>query len=305
MAKDLPSAVETEMDAAAHRPRVLAEIYLTGLTLRFARSASDIVFPHGGSVTYTAKDFSIDKVEQSFEGMVGRFTVDFDNVACDMGAYLENYNFAGKVFALKRIYLDSDGNAPADSDHHVLVTQGLIEIPNTPFNERFPINVVTGSPIVKKSLLDIMGPDCNRAFGDTICNRDGYADLSTLTYSGTADSGTTTTLVCSTLTGGVDEYWKYGKIIVTKSGVPFTTYVDSYDNTAKELTLEVAAPFTIDNTTTFQVWKGCDFTWDTCCCNNAWGPSADNGINFGGFIHIGAGMRGAPYSGFQWPGANF
>ena len=126
---------------------------------------------------------------------------------------------------------------------------------------------------------------CPWKFGGTECNTDALADLTALTASGTADSGSTTTLVDNALTQ-IDDYWNNGNIELTKGGIVYTRKVKNFVAATDTITLDVALPVAVDNTTTYVVYKGCDQTWATCKAENAWGPSADNYLNFGGCIHI-------------------
>jgi len=126
---------------------------------------------------------------------------------------------------------------------------------------------------------------CPLEFGGTKCNTDGNANLAALTASGTADSGTTTTLVDNALTEA-DDYWNYGKIKITKATVEYWRVVKDFVAGTDTITFDVAMPFAINNTCTYVVYKGCDKTWDVCAAGSAWGPSADNSANFKGAIHI-------------------
>ena len=126
---------------------------------------------------------------------------------------------------------------------------------------------------------------CNLIFGGPDCDTDGNADLTSLTASGTADSGSTTTLVDNALTQ-IDDYWNYGRIIITKAGVKYNRKIKDFVAASDTLTFDVELPVTVDNTCTYILYKGCDQTWDTCTGVNAWGPSVDNRLNFGGCIHI-------------------
>lgn len=107
-----------------------------------------------------------------------------------------------------------------------------------------------------------------------------------LTYSGTADSGSVISLVCSGL-GAVDDYWKYGLITLAKSGYPTERRdVTGYDAATNTISWDMPLAWAVDDSTTFDISKGCDKTWDTCCGNCAYGPSGDNRLNYGGFLHI-------------------
>jgi hypothetical protein len=106
-----------------------------------------------------------------------------------------------------------------------------------------------------------------------------------LKATGTAESGTTTTLTDSALTQTYD-YWKYGLIEIVKSGITYKRKVKVFNATTNTIILDVGLDFAIDNTCTYTVYKGCDKTWLTCQKSYVWGPSSDNKLNFGGCIHI-------------------
>ncbi len=284
--KALDANVTTQLDAQGRKTALVFELALTGLTLRYAAYKTSIVFPHGGATTYTAKAIMFSGASQSLEGQIGRITVKFDNVAKDMTAYARSYVFEGRMLTIKRIFLDADNHAPAASSEYIEVFHGKMEQPKEIGRQWMTVTATEGKPLNKKVLNEIYAKECRYIFGGTQCNKDGNANLASLTASGTADSGTTTTLVHSALTQA-DDYWNYGKISVTKSGVTYKRKVKDFVAATNAITFDLALPVAVDNTTTYIMHKGCDKTWDACQSNSAFGPSADNKLNFGGFIHIG------------------
>ena len=282
--KTLDANVITRIDAQNRKARLLFEIALTGLTLRYAANISNITFPNGGTV-YTAKAIMVGGVSQSLEGQIGRITVKFDNVATDMAAYANSYEFEGRILTIKRVFLDASNNAPAAATEYVEVFHGKMEQPGD-IRQWLPITATEGKPLNKRVLNDIYGKECGHTFGIGQCNQDGNADLTSLTASGTADSGSTTTLVHDALTQA-DDYWNYGKISVVKGGTTYIRKVKDFVAGTDTITFDIALPVAVDNTTTYTVLKGCPKTWDACQANSAFGPSADNTLNFGGCIHIG------------------
>lgn len=393
--KALDANVVTQIDAQQRKARLLFEMALTGLTLRYAANISNITFPNGDTV-YTAKAILFGGVSQSLEGQICRINVKFDNVATDMAAYVNTYEFEGRYLTIKRIFLDASNNAPAASTEYAEVFHGKMEQPKDIGRQWLTVSATEGKPLNKQVLNDIYGKECRHTFGVGQCNKDGNADLTSLTASGTADSGTISTLVHTALTQA-DDYWNYGKISVTKSGTTYirkvkdfvanissqgtitmagvavadeTFVIDSQTFTWKAsrvnagevtiganaaaavtnivtavtadlatvtavdgagdtvvvtaatagsagnsivfteastnmavdgagtlgtttagadsvTTFDIALPVAVDNTTTYVLLKGCPKTWDACQANSAFGPSADNKLNFGGHIHIG------------------
>ena len=195
MTKSLDANVITNLDAQGRKPRLLFEIALTGLTLRFAANISNTTFPNGGTV-YTAKAVLFGGISQSLEGQICRINVKFDNVATDMAAYVNTYEFEGRYLTIKRIFLDTLNNAPAASTEYVEVFHGKMEQPKDIGRQWLSVTATEGKPLNKQVLNDIYGKECRHTFGVGQCNQDGLADLTALTASGTADSGTVSTLFC-------------------------------------------------------------------------------------------------------------
>jgi len=279
--KELSASVITQLDAQQKRPALLFEIYLTGLTLRYVAYMTNVTFPTGGNV-YTAKAISFGGVSQTLEGQIGRVAVNFDNVSKDMTAYIDAYDFEGRTLSIKRIFLDAIGS----SAYYNELFRGYMEQPKEITRQSVTISATEGKPLQRRVLLKKYDRECNLTFGGTACNTDGNANLASLKATGTADSGTTTTLVDNALTQ-VDDYWNYGSIILVKGGITYNRKVYDFDAGTDTITLDLGLPVAIDNTTTYTVYKGCAKTWDACQSNQAYGPSADNKANFGGFMHIG------------------
>jgi len=256
MARGLPAAVLTQMDAAQKRPVLLFELGLSS-TIRFCAYKTNIVFPTGGN-TYTAKAIKLSGVSQSLEGQIGRVTVDFDNVVRDMAAYAHNEDFRGKSFVIKRVYLDALG----DATYYNEVFRGFFEKPSKITRHWLTVPATSGKPLTRKVLDKAYQRMCNLIFGGTGCNIDGNANLTSLTASGTADSGSTSTLIDAALTQA-DDYWNYGRIIITKAGVKYNRKIKDFVAASDELTFDVELPVAVDDTCTYVLYKGCDTTWHT------------------------------------------
>ena len=182
-------------------------------------------------------------------------------------------------------YAGSDLFTMGDSSYYNEVFNGHMERPSEISRHWLTVPCTIGKPLNRKALPFQYQKMCPWIFGGTECNTDGLADLTSLTAAGTADNGTTTTLVDDALTE-VDDYWNCGEIEITKAGVTYYRKVKDFDAGSDTITLDVAMPFAIDNACTYVVYKGCDQVWETCNADNAWGPSGDNKANFGGCIHI-------------------
>lgn len=280
MPRNLPAQIITQMDATNKRPVLIFEIGLTVGTLRYAAYKSNIVFPTAGN-TYTAKAIKISGVSQALEGQIGRVTVDFDNVLQDMAAYSDNEDFRGKSLIIKRVYLDALG----DASYYNEVFNGNMESISNISRHWVTVPATSGKPLNRKILTFSYQKMCPWVFGGSECNTNSLADLTSLTAVGTADSGSTTTLVDDALTQA-DDFWNSGLIVITKGSAIYNRKIKDFVAATDTLTFDVELPVVIDNTCTYVIFKGCDQTWDTCTAANVWGPSADNKANFGGCIHV-------------------
>lgn len=279
MAKDLTESVLGQIGATRKRPVLLYEIGLTN-PLKFAAYMSNVTFPTGGDV-YTAKAIMLSGLERTLEGQINRCTVRFDDVLSDMSAYADDEDFQGKTLIIKRVYLDALANAT----DYIEIFNGFMESPNDYDYAWLTVPATMGRPLNRRVIKFNYQRMCPWVFGGAECNTNGKADLTALTATGTAESGTVDTLIDSALTQAAD-FWNNGNIYITKSGVIYRRKVKDFDAATDKITLDVALDFAIDNKCTYEVFKGCDQTWDTCGASNAWGPSADNSVNFGGCIHL-------------------
>jgi len=279
MPKALEAAVIAQMDATQKRPVLLFELGLSS-TVSFAAYKTNVVFPTGG-ITYTAKAIEIGNVSQSLEGQIQRGNVKFDNVKKDMAAYAHHEDFRGKSLIIKRIYLDAIGSATNYNE----IFNGHMERPSEITRYWLTVPCSIGKPLNRKALPFQYQKMCPWIFGGSDCNTDGLANKAVLTASGTADVGNTTQLRDDALTQ-VTDYWNHGEIEITKAGVTYYRKVKDFMSVGNTITLDVEMPFTIDDTCTYVVYKGCDQTWNTCRAILPWGPSGDNKANFGGCIHI-------------------
>lgn len=282
MPKALHASVVTQIDAASARPVLLFELTLAESgTLRYAASQANVVWPTGGN-TYTAKAVEVSNISRRAEGQIVRAVIRFDNVAKDMAAYAEAESFDGQAISIKRVWRDALGSA----DYYNEILNGYMEEVVSIGRQWMEVKAVEGKSLQRQALGPLYQKLCNHRFGDGRCNADGYADLTSLTASGTADSGSATTLVDDALTQA-DDYWNYGQIEITHGGVKYRRKVKDFVAATDTVTFDVALPVAVSNGDAYTIWKGCSQTWNACQANEAWGPSADNKANFLGFIHIG------------------
>jgi len=253
MPKAIPAQVIAQMDAVSARPVLLFELGLDVGTLRFSATKTNIVFPTGVN-TYTAKAIQTSNIQQTIDDQISRITVSFDNVLGDMAGYNNAEKFEGKTLSVKKVYRDALG----DSTYYIEMFFGYMLEPKIIDYYWLTLDAVIGSILQEKSLQDFYQVACNRIFGDAKCNYNGFANLTTLTASGTADSGSSSTLVDNALTQ-TENYWKYGRIKITKSGVVYYRDIINFvANIAAQGTITMAGiaianeTFVIDSQT---------FTW--------------------------------------------
>lgn len=279
MAKNIQSAMETQIDASGRRPVLLFELQLSS-TIRYCLAKSNITFPSGGNV-YTAKHIEVSKVSQNMDGFINRITLKFDNTSRDIGAYVNTESFQDKTLTIKRIFLD-DYDASTD---YVQFFEGKMEEVETVTNSFVEVSAIQGKSLRKTTSERDYQTLCPHEFGGDKCNFMGNSDLSSLTASGTADSGTTTTLIDDALTQA-DDFWNFGTIEITKSGTTYNRIVTDFVASTNQVSFDIAVPFSIDTDVTYTIYKGCDKTWETCKAENAYGPGSDNKEQFGGTLHL-------------------
>ena len=171
----LTAEVSAQLSASQRRPALLFEMGIdSGTTLYWTSSNADITFPSGGGGTlYQAKAIRVSGLQQSAEGQINRITVDFDNTARDMSAYVNAYDLEGKPLIIKRIYLGDIGAAA----RYVGVFQGEMESPEEIGRSWVPISATAGKSLDRQTLLDIYQRQCRHTFGDKFCNADKLADI--------------------------------------------------------------------------------------------------------------------------------
>ncbi len=277
--KAINATVITQMDAEQARPVTLISIGLSN-PLYYAASKAAVVFPTLGQ-SYAAKAIQFDKYQQDIAGNLTRIKIRFDNVSKDMAAYATVFEFVGAIINIKRVYRDALGSALFFDE----IFNGPVESYSLDYYW-MEITARDGSPLSARAPKRTFQKKCPWIFGGTECNRDGYSDLIVLKATGTADSGSTTTLIDNVLTQA-DDYWNYGLLTCTKSGVTESRIVSDFDAAADTATVGIPFSFTINNATTYTILKGCDKTTTICGAATSYGPSADNINNFGGFPLVG------------------
>jgi hypothetical protein len=270
-----------QIAANASMPILLAEIYLVAGTLRFAATRSNVTFPTGGSV-YTAKGFQYNEIETSLEGQITELDIAFDNVLQDMHGYNAVERFDGKKLIIKKVY---NGDLTSGSNYREIFN-GFMQEPYEIGKQWLKVKAVRGKPFQRRMLQQYFQRQCVHLFGDAKCNYNGYANLNTLKATGTADSGTAQTLRDNAL-NQTNDYWNFGRIEITVSGVKYYRKILDFDASIDTLTFDVPLPIAVVAGMAYTVYKGCSLTLDACKRTYAYGPAMNNSENFKGFIHIG------------------
>jgi len=284
--KSIPSAVSAQMQLQQKRPALLFELGLSGNTLYYIAEKDDLVY---ANITYTAKAITISEFAQSAEGQINRITVNFDNTSRDMSAYATYAQFEGRPFIVKRVYKDALSGTTLYNE----VFRGTMEELTNIGRTWLPISAVAGKPLHQKALLKEYSRNCRYVFGDSMCNVGGLSDLTSASNyaKGTILTGATNYMVINTdlgsVTGTNDDAFNYGVIKIGKGGTTYVRTCSNWTSATSRADWIVALPVTLDNTYHYEIYKNCPKDLNSCTAAYAWGPIANNGINFGGFIHIG------------------
>jgi len=278
--QELETLVQTEVDAEWSRPVNIVEIALNAGTLRYAATNVNIVFPTGGN-TYTAKAMDFGNIKGGINDQIEECDVALDNVSADMQGYNAAEPFDGKRLTWKKIYRNVLGSAL----YYAKKFDGYMTEPD--FTKQWcRIKCVRGKSLDRRLLTGIYAQECQNMFGDAKCNYSGFANLTSLTASGTADSGTVSTLTDSDLTQ-VDDAWNFGRIEITISGIVYHRRIVDFDAATDTLYFDVPLHTAVSAGNAYQVWRGCNKTRNCCNAAYAYGPAASNVANFRGCQHIG------------------
>jgi len=286
MPKYLLSALRTIVASDTQKPVIVVELYLDLATLYFVAEKKNIVW---NSKTYTAKAMNFGNINQSMEGQINGLTISFDNVLSDMAAYLNVEDFYGKHIIIRRLYRNALGSA----DNYVEIFNGYCDEVQEVSKHWLVVPATTGQSLERKTLLKIYSSTCNRKFGDAVCNQDGYANLTGGALNKndkTVESGSTNYIIDSTNLTEADDFWNYGEVAfwVKASGVTYRRKVIDSILATNKILLDVPMTFSIGNTYTYNIVKGCPKDWQACGsgATSPWGPSSNNRKNFLGFMHI-------------------
>jgi len=290
MPKYLPAALRTIIASETQKPVLVIELYLSLATLYYVAEKKSISW---NGNPYTAKTIIFGSVNQSLEGQISNITVSFDNVLGDMAAYLNVEDFYGKQIIIRRLYRNALGSA----DNYVELFNGYCDEVQEVSKYWLTVPATMGESLEKRTLLQTYSPSCNRKFGDSVCNQDSLADLVTLCkLDKTVESGSTNYIVDSTNLTQVNDYWNFGEIQFwdKTAGVTYYRKIVDFNAALDKAVLDVPMTFAIDNSYSYNVYKGCPKDWQACGSGSTspWGPSGNNRKNFLGFMHISQNTEG-------------
>ena len=70
--------------------------------------------------------------------------------------------------------------------------------------------------------------------------------------------------------------------------------VVQFNSGTSKVIFDVGFTAALDNSWTYNIYKGCSKTWESCGATKAYGPTTNNTANFQGFLHLAGNVRGAP-----------
>jgi len=285
MAKSHSTAVSAQLTASSRRPVNLFTLDLgSGVTLRFAASKTNVVFPAAGN-TYTAKACSHDPVVNDYGNQVQRVTVRLGNTARDLTAYAEQIEFKGKTLFVWKIFRDASGTTDYD-----VILSGTMEDPDFDYNW-MSIPVVMGVSLSRQYPDRNYGISCPYKFGGTECNQDSLADLASdsLTTHSTTVRGGVTYFYDTMLHQSAASAWTHARVRLLVAGVTEERLATNFQVSAGSggtVIFDVPCSTDISAGTKYEMIMGCSKNWTCCSGASAFGPTGDNTANYGGFLHV-------------------
>lgn len=278
--QSLPAAITSILAADEKQPSHLYRLTLTNIVLRMAASKTNIVFPTGGD-TYYAKAVKHEAPRRSiYSNQVGSVKIDIADGNQTLFGYHKNDPFEGKHIEIIRVFRDALGSA----DNWIGIAKGRIASVSWNY-QWFTINVTIGKVLRQKLPKRGYTVRCPWRAGGDECNYDGNFDISQAPL---AQSGEDAVWANNVLTiadrDEADDYWKHARIVFEYNGYVWRRKVIAFSS--GNFTLDFPLPIASIPAVTYTLLRGCDGSWSTCQGSNAWGPSADNHDNYGGFRWI-------------------
>lgn len=277
--KALEATITSILAQAEKQPVHLYRLTLTNVTLRFAAAKVDVVFPIGGD-TWSAKAVKHEAPMESINhSQVRRARIHFGDGSQELFGYHRSDSLIGKRLEILRVYR----NALDSADYKVDVVVGRIARVSWDY-EWFVCEVTVGDTLRQKLPRRPYTVRCSWYPGGPECNNAGLFDISQAPFrqSGTAH-GSADTFTDPNRTEA-DNYWKHGRITITDSNDVYRRKVIAFSGGT--FTLDLPTRIAVAKDVSYTVQRGCDGSWDACRGLKAWGPSADNHQQYGGFLHI-------------------
>jgi uncharacterized phage protein (TIGR02218 family) len=272
MSKSIPVGLVTELARETNAPIELYEIYLESQTYYYANAEQDITL---GSQTYTALGIERSKIGTHMGSKVDELSINFDNTDRTISNLLLVGDFQGRRLFVKKVlrgFLSSSANI-------IPLFDGRIDGINIS-DQIISVRVVSWLDAITKHYPGrTFQKLCNYKLGDTACdiNMAASANLGT----GVVSSATATTVLTSSLTE-INGYWDNGYLKITSgtnAGYSRPVHIFTAGSPASIL-LRLPFPEPCDNTSNFEILRGCDKTENDCNDRFA------NIVNYGGFPTI-------------------
>lgn len=279
MPKTFTADITSAIAAAEKQPVHLYELQVAGTTVvRYASSRTNVSF---GGYTWVAKGVAhTAPAESSTSSGVGKCRVRFADGEGAIRAYHNYAGLVGNYIEIFRAYRDK----LSSSTNYVNVLRGLITRVSWDY-EYFDLDVSVGDIPRQKFPRRPYSTRCPWTPGGPQCNADGLFDLSgsPLYQEGECTIPTTTTAYDAGRSEAADT-WNNAQIEITSAAKIYRRKV--IDFSSGTFTLDYPVAVSPSEVCDYKLWMGCDRTFATCQGSNAWGPTGDNSLNFGGFLHI-------------------
>jgi len=271
MGRTIPAALASVILDEQNAPLELYEIYLDDQTYYYVNAEQDIVL---GVQTYTAIGISRTRISTTIDSKVDEISVQLDNVDKGFTQLIQSKELQGKRIIVKKAFRGYLGSAV----NIIVLFDGRIDMLAID-QQKVQARIVSWlNAVTKKYPGRMFQAQCNHKFGDTWCTIDKDAVANKVT--GTADAGTTTTLIDAALTQAGD-YWKDGVIKITGgTNIGLSRQVRVFDAVTDTLTFRLGFPVAIDDTSQYTLYRGCNKTQNICV------NTYNNWQHYGGYTTI-------------------
>ena len=279
--KSFPSPIQTLLAADQKAPVHLYELTFNENTvLRYASAREDVTFPAtGNSKIWRSKGIVHSLADQSANSKCGKATVQWADGSGEIRGYNLAESLSGKKLICYRVFRGFLEN----EENKIVVFSGIITRVGWDY-EWFTMEAALGETLRQKLPRRSYTTRCPWKPGGPECNADGKFNLTNSTFivsgamTGSGDQFTDTNRIEAA------EYWKCGSIRIRYDGHAWNRKVIDFN--AGVFVLDYPVDIPANSLCTYEVTRGCDGSWATCQGKSAYGPSGDNSLNYGGFLHI-------------------